>query len=87
MKKYTFATVTPELWEEILNTAKKITENLSKEGVSLEIGMQAIMLVTTKAMKDLSASTGADIETLIEKAGISIRTYSEFMDKDTDALI
>lgn len=86
MKEYTFAIVTPELWEEILNTAEKI-KNLAKEGVPLEIGMQAIMLVTAQALKNLSASTGADIETLIEGVRISIRIYSEFMDKDTDALI
>lgn len=87
MKKYTFATVTPELWEEILNTAKKIKENLSKEGVPPEIGMQAIMLVTTQALKHLSVATGEDIENLIEVVGISIRIYSELMDKDTDAQI
>ncbi len=87
MKKYTFATVTPELWEEILNTAKKITETLSKEGVPLEIGMQAIMLVTTQALKHFSVATGKDIENLIEVVGISIRIYSELMDKDTDAQI
>ena len=87
MKKYTFATVTPELWEEILNTANKIIEPLSKENVPLEIETQAIMLVTANTLLRVSASTGEDIETLIEKAGISIRIYSEFMDKDTDALI
>lgn len=87
MKKYTFGTLTPELWEEILNTAEKIKKNLVKEGVPLEIGMQAIMLVTAQALKYLSATKGADIETLIETAGISIRIYSGLMDKDTDALI
>ncbi len=81
MKKYTFATVTPELWEEILNTAKKITDTLSKEGVPPEIGMQAIMLVTTQALKHHSVATGEDIENLIEVVGISIRIYSELWTK------
>lgn len=61
--------------------------HLSKEGVPPEIGMQAIMLVTTQALKHHSVATGEDIENLIEVVGISIRIYSEFMDKDTDAQI
>ena len=78
MKKYTFATVTPELWEEILNTANKMIEPLSKEHVPLEIVMQAIMLVIALTVLRVSASAGEDIETIIVKAGNSIITYSEF---------